>query len=110
MSAPRWRFSVGRATFTMVLSTTTKKTDKHRTGRMNQRRGWEVSITGIGDTLSYRTLFHCYSTAFYSTLDPMPETRRTRTPSAGMEAALLASAAELLEQEGPDGLSVRRIA
>ena len=27
-----------------------------------------------------------------------------------MEAALLASAAELLEQEGPDGLSVRRIA
>src|ERR1700722_17722599 len=36
--------------------------------------------------------------------------RRTRTPSAGMEAALLASATELLEQEGPDGLSVRRIA
>jgi AcrR family transcriptional regulator len=40
----------------------------------------------------------------------MPETRRTRTPSAGMEAALLSSAAELLEREGPDGLSVRRIA
>ena len=38
------------------------------------------------------------------------EIRRTRTPSAGMEAALLASAAELLEHEGPDGLSVRRIA
>ena len=36
--------------------------------------------------------------------------RRTRTPSAGMEAALLASAAEILETEGPDGLSVRRIA
>jgi len=36
--------------------------------------------------------------------------RRTRTPSAEMEAALLASAAEILETEGPDGLSVRRIA
>src|ERR1700735_5047484 len=35
---------------------------------------------------------------------------RTRTPSAGMEAALLASAADILESEGPDGLSVRRIA
>src|ERR1700684_11776 len=35
---------------------------------------------------------------------------RTRTPSAGMEDALLASASEILEQEGPDGLSVRRIA
>ncbi len=40
----------------------------------------------------------------------MTEIRRTRTPSAGMEAALLSSAAELLEHEGPDGLSVRRIA
>ena len=40
----------------------------------------------------------------------MAETHRTRTPSAGMEAALLTSAAELLEQEGPDSLSVRRIA
>src|SRR5271165_4380394 len=38
------------------------------------------------------------------------EKRRTRTPSAGMEAALLASAGEILETEGPDGLSVRRIA
>ena len=38
------------------------------------------------------------------------ENRRTRTPSAGMEAALLASAADILETEGPDGLSVRRIA
>ncbi len=35
---------------------------------------------------------------------------RTRTPSAGMEGALLASASEILESEGPDGLSVRRIA
>ncbi len=35
---------------------------------------------------------------------------RTRTPSAGMEAALLSSAADILETEGPDGLSVRRIA
>jgi len=35
---------------------------------------------------------------------------RTRTPSAGMEGALLASAADILETEGPDGLSVRRIA
>jgi len=38
------------------------------------------------------------------------ENRRTRTPSAVMEAALLASAADILETEGPDGLSVRRIA
>jgi len=38
------------------------------------------------------------------------ETRRSRTPSAGMEAALLTSAADLLESEGPDALSVRRIA
>src|ERR1700735_3147449 len=35
---------------------------------------------------------------------------RTRTPSAGMEGALLASAADILESEGPDGLSARRIA
>ncbi|HEY5384859.1 MAG TPA: TetR/AcrR family transcriptional regulator [Acidimicrobiales bacterium] len=35
---------------------------------------------------------------------------RTRTPSAGMEGALLASAADILESEGPNGLSVRRIA
>jgi AcrR family transcriptional regulator len=35
---------------------------------------------------------------------------RTRTPSAGMEGALLTSAEEILESEGPDGLSVRRIA
>ena len=41
----------------------------------------------------------------------MTETlRRTRTPSAGMEGALLTSAADILESEGPDGLSVRRIA
>jgi AcrR family transcriptional regulator len=35
---------------------------------------------------------------------------RTRTPSAGMEEALLSSAEDILESEGPDGLSVRRIA
>ena len=35
---------------------------------------------------------------------------RTRTPSAGMEGALLTSASEILETEGPDALSVRRIA
>src|ERR1700691_2854482 len=35
---------------------------------------------------------------------------RTRTPSAGMEGALLTSAADILETEGPEGLSVRRIA
>jgi AcrR family transcriptional regulator len=35
---------------------------------------------------------------------------RTRTPSAGMEAALLEAAADILESEGPDALSVRRIA
>lgn len=35
---------------------------------------------------------------------------RTRTPSAGMERALLDAAAALLEEEGPEALSVRRIA
>jgi AcrR family transcriptional regulator len=35
---------------------------------------------------------------------------RTRTPSVEMEAALLAAATEILETEGPDALSVRRIA
>ncbi len=35
---------------------------------------------------------------------------RTRTPSIGMEAALLDAALELLEREGPEALSVRRIA
>jgi AcrR family transcriptional regulator len=40
----------------------------------------------------------------------MTEIRRSRTPSAGMEGALLTSASEILESEGPDGLSVRRIA
>jgi AcrR family transcriptional regulator len=38
------------------------------------------------------------------------KTPRTRTPSAGMAAALISSAADILETEGPDGLSVRRIA
>jgi AcrR family transcriptional regulator len=40
----------------------------------------------------------------------MTDIRRTRTPSAGMEGALLTSASDILESEGPDGLSVRRIA
>ena len=40
----------------------------------------------------------------------MTKSPRTRTPSADMEAALLNSATEILETEGPDGLSVRRIA
>jgi AcrR family transcriptional regulator len=35
---------------------------------------------------------------------------RTRTPSVGMEAALVEAASGLLEREGPDALSVRRIA
>ena len=35
---------------------------------------------------------------------------RTRTPSAEVRSALLESAAHLLETEGPDALSVRRIA
>src|SRR3984957_18008372 len=39
----------------------------------------------------------------------MTEIRRTRTPSAGMEGALLTSASDILEIEGPDALSVRRI-
>jgi len=38
----------------------------------------------------------------------MTKTSRTRTPSADMEAALLEAAADILENEGPDGLSVRR--
>ncbi len=33
-----------------------------------------------------------------------------RTPSVGMESALLEAASELLEEEGPDALSIRRIA
>jgi AcrR family transcriptional regulator len=35
---------------------------------------------------------------------------RNRTPSAEMRDALLTAAADILENEGPDGLSVRRIA
>ena len=38
MDAPSVRFSVGRATLTMVLSTTTRKTERQRTGRTIQRR------------------------------------------------------------------------
>ncbi len=41
---------------------------------------------------------------------PAPAPTRTRTPSIGMEAALLDAALELLEREGPEALSVRRIA
>jgi AcrR family transcriptional regulator len=37
-------------------------------------------------------------------------TRRRRTPSAGLGAGLVDAAAELLEREGPDALSIRRIA
>ena len=40
----------------------------------------------------------------------MTEIRRTRTKSADMEAAILDAAVDLLENEGPDALSVRRIA
>ena len=40
----------------------------------------------------------------------MVKTPRTRTPSADMRSTLLESAAEILEAEGPDALSVRRIA
>jgi AcrR family transcriptional regulator len=40
----------------------------------------------------------------------MTKKPRTRTPSAGMESALLEAAADILETEGPDALSVRRIA
>ncbi|HEX3333698.1 MAG TPA: TetR/AcrR family transcriptional regulator [Acidimicrobiales bacterium] len=40
----------------------------------------------------------------------MTEIRRTRTKSADMEAAILDAAVDLLETEGPDALSVRRIA
>ena len=40
----------------------------------------------------------------------MAKNVRTRTPSADMEANLLASAVDILETDGPDALSVRRIA
>src|ERR1700683_5824124 len=40
----------------------------------------------------------------------MTEIRRTRTPSAGMGVALLTSASQILETEGPDPPSLRRIA
>jgi AcrR family transcriptional regulator len=40
----------------------------------------------------------------------MTKSRRTRTPSADIRATILDAAAELLEKEGPDALSVRRIA
>jgi len=40
----------------------------------------------------------------------MTKNRRTRTPSADIRAAILDAAADLLEKEGPDALSVRRIA
>ena len=40
----------------------------------------------------------------------MTKSRRTRTPSADISAAILDAAADLLEKEGPDALSVRRIA
>ncbi len=38
IDAPNSRLSVGSATLTIVLSTTTRKTERHRTGRINQRR------------------------------------------------------------------------
>ena len=41
---------LGRATLTMVLSTTTRKTDRHRTGRINQRRSWAL-VASIGGLL-----------------------------------------------------------
>jgi hypothetical protein len=47
MEAPRWRLRVGSATLTMVLSTTTRKTERQRTGRIIQRRSWP-EVTGIG--------------------------------------------------------------
>jgi AcrR family transcriptional regulator len=40
----------------------------------------------------------------------MTNKRRTRTPSADIEAAILDAAADLLQTDGPDALSVRRIA
>jgi AcrR family transcriptional regulator len=40
----------------------------------------------------------------------MTKKPRTRTPSAGMESALLEAAIDILETEGADALSVRRIA
>ena len=46
----------------------------------------------------------------YSKLEGMAKTARTRTPSAGMETALLDAAADILDTDGPDALSVRRIA
>jgi AcrR family transcriptional regulator len=40
----------------------------------------------------------------------MPHSTRSRTPSSSIESRLLDAAEEILENEGPDGLSVRRIA
>ncbi len=45
-----------------------------------------------------------------TTTGTAPGGTRSRTPTADMRGALLTSAAEILETEGPDGLSVRRIA
>jgi hypothetical protein len=43
MDAPSVRFNVGRATLTMVLSTTTRKTERQRTGNTIQRRSAEAA-------------------------------------------------------------------
>ena len=64
MDAPRCRLKVGSATFTMVLSTTTRKTDRQRMGRINQRRVCPVAVMRA----PYRTLYYCYSTLFFSTM------------------------------------------
>src|SRR6516162_8748661 len=40
----------------------------------------------------------------------MTKNRRTRTPSADIRSTILDAAADLLEKEGPDALSVRGIA
>ena len=44
--APRSFTSVGRATLTMVPSTTMRNTDRHSTPRMSQRRSWAAGGAG----------------------------------------------------------------
>ena len=48
MEAPSWRLSVGRATLTMVLSTTTRNTERQRTGSTIQRRASMRLLGAIG--------------------------------------------------------------
>ena len=56
MVAPSSRLSVGRATLTIVLSTTTRKTLMTSTARMDHRRRWMSS--GSMGVASWRRVPH----------------------------------------------------